>query len=379
MKNKRTNRAQYIEISGSSYEIGKQMGTLLPQNTGVMEPEDIMPKALLDEAFALYDQFCPGLTDELRGYADAIGVELGQLQFCSMTYLRPNCSEMVLMPAKTENGHILLARNYEFAPQFEDFRVFKLSPTGKYTHIGGSIVDFGRSEGLNEMGLGVSMTSCGFPVSNQKEMRTPTFKGLQFWAVVKALLENCKDVEEALNLVQKMPIAYNINLLIADASGKAVLYETLDGISAHKEIQQTSHVDPKYLHATNHPVLEPMLTKEPFAMKNSLVRYQTIDKFINQTDQHNIEKLKSFLLTDYPQGLTCHGFDEFFGTVKSVIMDLNELSFRICWGGQKSNGWQMYPFKNSPHDASTQVVTYEIEYYDEPTVSGFYDRVSLKS
>ncbi|MBF4691947.1 C45 family autoproteolytic acyltransferase/hydolase [Fusibacter ferrireducens] len=378
MKNRRTTKAEYIEISGSSYEIGKQMGKILPQNTGVLSPDHAMPKVLLDEAFALYDQFCPGLTDELRGYADAIGVELVQLQFCSMTYLRPNCSEMVLMPSKTDNDHILLARSYEFAPQFEDFRVFKLSPRGKYAHIGGSIADFGRSEGLNEKGLGISMTSCGFPVSNQKEMRSPTFKGLQFWAVVRSLLENCKDVGEALDFVQRMPIAYNINLLIADASGRAVLYETLDGASAYKEIHSGNHSDPKYLHATNHPVLEPLRTAEPFAMKNSVVRYQTINDFIEETNQHNIEEIKAFLLSDYPQGLNCRGFDAFFGTIKSVIMDLNDLSFHICWAGQEINGWQKYDFKTVHSGDSDQPTTYEIEYYDEPTASGFFDRVSLK-
>ncbi|GAU78479.1 C45 family peptidase [Fusibacter sp. 3D3] len=378
MKNRRTTKAQYIEISGSSYEIGAQMGKLLPQNAGIIAPSESMPKVILDEALALYDAYCPGLTDELKGYADATGATLGQLIFCAMTYLRPSCSEMVFLPDLTAEAHVLLARSYEFAPQFEDFRVIKLSPTGKYAHIGGSIADFGRSEGLNEHGLGVCMTSCGFPVSNQKEMRSPAFKGLQFWAVIKALLENCKDVEEALNFVQKMPIAYNINLLMADVSGRAVLYETLDGTSAYVEIHQADHSNPNYLHATNHPVLEPMRSKEPFAMNNSVVRYQTIDAFINQNDKHSADQIKSFLLTDYPQGLNCRGFDEFFGTIKSVVMDLNELSFEICWAGQALNGWQKYALKGSNKEETAPPITYEIEYDNAPSASGFFDRVPLK-
>ncbi len=57
----------------------------------------------------------------------------------------------------------------------------------------------------------------------------PAIVGLQFWAVIRYLLENCKDVDEALEYLKDMPIAYNINLLLADKSGNIALVETLDG------------------------------------------------------------------------------------------------------------------------------------------------------
>ncbi|MDO5574280.1 MAG: carcinine hydrolase/isopenicillin-N N-acyltransferase family protein [bacterium] len=95
---------------------------------------------------------------------------------------------------------------------------------------------FGRSEGINEHGLAVSQSSCGFPVSNLPQMRNPGIKGLQFWAVIRSLLENCKTVDEALSMLTGMPIAYNINLYLADAAGEIALYETMNGEAACERI-----------------------------------------------------------------------------------------------------------------------------------------------
>ncbi|MBB6218356.1 putative choloylglycine hydrolase [Anaerosolibacter carboniphilus] len=369
---------QFLALKGNHYDIGWQMGKQLSGNIGICEEAEALSKDLLEEALKLYDQFCPGLTDELRGYADAKGVALNRLIFTSMTYLRPNCSEMVLLPEKTQNGHVLLARNYEFAPQYEDFRLYRVAPLGKYAYIGGSVAEFGRSEGLNEHGLGISMTSCGFPVSNIEAMRRPTFKGLQFWAVVRTLLENCKTVKEALSRVKEMPVPYNINLMMADASGSAVLYETLDGNAVYGEISSEDVIGTKYLHATNHSHFEPMMTFEPFAMKNSIVRYEKIDAFLSRPEKKSIEDLKSFLLTPYPNGMTCHYFSAFFGTIKSVVMDLNDLSFHICWGGYEQNGWERYSIKNDLLEVYEICTSCEIEFEDRAPAEDFFARVPLK-
>ncbi len=40
----------------------------------------------------------------------------------------------------------------------------KTSLTGKYAHLGTSVLHFGRDDGFNECGLAVTMSSCSFPV-----------------------------------------------------------------------------------------------------------------------------------------------------------------------------------------------------------------------
>ena len=71
-------------------------------------------------------------------------------------------------------------------------------------------------------------------------MRRPAVTGLQFWAVVRTLLENCRDVKEALSMLKDMPVAYNLNLIVLDREGRCALVETLDGRMAVKTIDSDS-------------------------------------------------------------------------------------------------------------------------------------------
>ena len=93
------------------------------------------------------------------------------------------------------------------------------------------------------------MSSCGMPVSNMEGMRAPEVKGLQFWAVIRTLLEECKDVEEAIDLMNTLPVGYNINLYLADANGTVALYETINGHRAYEIKDASSN---QYVFGTNH-------------------------------------------------------------------------------------------------------------------------------
>ncbi len=335
----------YFELKGTHYEVGHQLGELLGRKRMVLNKRTVFTEEEFAAAMTLYDAYCPGLCEEMRGYADAVGVKVERLLYAFMTYLRPRCSQIALLPPLTVNGHVILARSYEFAPRMEDRHVFQTEVEGKHAHIGGSVVEFGRSEGMNECGLGVSMSSCGFPVSNLKKMRAPAIPGLQFWAVVRAILENCKDVEAAVEYAKNVPIAYNINLLLADKGGHAALIETLDGRFAMRRIGADS--EKKYLHSTNHALIEELIACEPLVMHNSRVRYERIRQFLEAKKSRAEEEVKRLLLTEYPEGLNCHFYQEVFGTIKSVFMDLNEGRFTICWGGLAENGWKDYEIKKT--------------------------------
>jgi len=276
---------------------------------------------------------------------------------------------MVLLPGITENGHVLMARSYEFAYQFDDFTLTRPSVRGKYAHMGSNVLQLGRDEGINECGLGVTMSSCGFPVGALDGMRKPAIRGLQFWAVIRALLENCKDVGEALSYLKDMPVAYNINLLAADRSGHAALVETCDGRMAVKRIEGSGQ--PQYLHATNHIVLPALQQYEPKAMKHSLLRYEYVRQYLNAANGITEEDLKGMLLGKYPDGLCCHYYKDFFGTTKSMVMDLNDGKIAVCWGGLAGNGWRSFKVAQ-PLEESMQ----SIELKPESSPPGVFDLIT---
>lgn len=362
-----------LQFKGTNYEIGKKIG----KKTGKNPPLKQYMTSGLEEfnkheaalAKTLFDRWCPGLNNEIAGYADALNVDPAMVTFYGMTSLIPRCSQITIMPKRTANGHVMMARSYEFSPKFEDFSLIRTCVKGKYAHLGTSVMQLGRDEGINECGLGVTMSSCGLPVGAAKEMRAPKIRGLQFWAVIRSILENCSDVFETLKFIKDMPIAYNLNMIVADKSGNAVLVETMDGMKAIKKIAPTTDQD--YLCAANHVVLPELKEYEPQFMKNSLVRFKLIEEFMNRDNKISSKEIKELLLTKYPHGLCCHCYSEFFGTTKSIVLDLNEGSLDICWAGLKENGFKKYYIAD---ELKESIAPLKINM--EKSQKGFFDMVN---
>lgn len=368
-------KTRCMEVAGTNYEIGYGIGRKLKYEAALKSimaaAKPVLLPADAQLAAALFDRWCPGLNEELKGCADALEVDPLQMIFYSMTYLVPRCSQVALPPEMTDNCHVLLAQNYEFNHRMEDFTLFRTCVKGKYAHIGTSVIQFGREEGLNEMGLGITMSSCGFPVGAQKMMRPPALRGLQFWAVIRTLLENCADVNEALKMLKEMPIAYNLNLILADPTGHIALFETLNGKFEVKCLEPGC--GRQFLHAANHPHLPGIQKLEPKAMHHSVIRYEWIEQFIKGRDQISSQDLEELLMAKYPEGLCCNFYDDFFGTTKSVIIDVTDKTFRICWGGRKENGWRIYPV-----DQTMESAVYPIGIVNEPADSSLNELVDLK-
>ncbi|MDR2903274.1 MAG: C45 family peptidase [Clostridiales bacterium] len=353
---KKTITARTMTLSGSSYEIGRQLGGIaagIPalKNLHTTPVEGFDAEAVRG-ARELFKRWCPGLNEELEGFADALDAPVDRILFYGMTYLKPNCSHAAVLPSLTESGAPLLARNYEFHQEMEDFSLVKTCIAGKYTHLGTSVLFFGRDDGFNEHGLAVTMSSTGFPVGPLDDMRKPALIGFQFWAATRAVLENCKDVAEALAYLADMPIAFNMNLLLADKTAGA-LFSTFDGHKAVTRIDQTT--EEQYLCAANHPLQPELVAIEPTAMKHSVVRYDWLCKKLDGKKNITKEYLKELLLSMYPEGLCCHYFNDFFGTTKSMVIDPKNGIIDLCWGGQAKNGWDSFDIKNPLPPSEKQI------------------------
>lgn len=330
----------YFELQGIHFEMGRQMAKLIdPAKVHFPVPPQYTA-AYFEEAFQMYDAYYPGIREELEGFSQESGIPVREIAYSWMTYLVPRCCGLILTGKRMGDGHTRLARSYEFNLRDEDLTVFRTAPAGKYAHIGGSIAGFGRSEGINEKGLAVSMSSCGFPVSNMEGMRPPKVKGLEFWLVIRCLLENCANVSEALERVKQMPVSYNINLYLADHEGNAALFETIDGEWAFEQISPSDKR--QSMCGTNHIVIKNFQSREPVAMQNSIIRYERLSAFTEAKELFEEMEIRDFLLKEYPEGMTAHYYSEGFGTIKSVVMDTVENRFSICWLGEAENGWKDY-------------------------------------
>ena len=81
-----------------------------------------------------------------------------------------------------------------------------------------------------------------------------------------------------------------------------------------------------------------------WASKNSLKRYETIESTLDDA-KPNISKetIRSLLSKEIYDGLCNHYYDDYCGTLFSIIYDLTELKADVCFGPPTHNKWFNFP------------------------------------
>jgi predicted choloylglycine hydrolase len=337
-------KTQLKNFHGSSYEVGTQIGEWVLSKPDLLQkvllPPNVYPQNKLDEITTLLDRYCSGINEEIQGFADTIGVGRGQVLFYAMTYLERGCSLMAVLPRKTENGHTLMARNYDFNDELEEMCFASTAIEGRYRHIGSTLNWFGRGDGMNEWGLAACKASNGLPVGNFEGGQKAGVTGFQFWIVIRSILETCRNVDEAVSWAMEAPIGYNINLMLADSSDKIALFQCMNGHKAYRILDNSS--DEAFLSATNHVILPELQPYEKMRIENSIIRNEAIVKTFQSKDKLAGDDLKRLLSTSYPTGLCCHYYPEFFGTLRSMIFDVTDKKIEMTFGSPQTNPWHTF-------------------------------------
>ena len=160
---------------------------------------------------------------------------------------------------------------------------------------------------------------------------------------MRAVLEQCKTTEEAVSLIQEIPIASNPNFIITDRTGNAVLIEVYGSKKAIKKIEKDSCC--QFLLSTNHYTLPEMRRFNTTGiMENSVKRYALIEELLSSSEQIKNEEIKMTLSREYPEGLCCHYYDQFFGTLRSMIFNPQKGQVEICFGSSSVNSWVLVDF-----------------------------------
>lgn len=357
---------QHVTLEGTSYEIGQAQAEILKATNEAylkfFTAGDVRPekygfatfKQLQDE----HEAACPGINDEIQGFVDGLELPIEKIIFYDMSHLvQTNCSHMVVLPSLTRDSHLLVGRSYEWRPDEEDLRLCTTQVNGKARHIGFSVFLFGRMEGMNEHGLCLTMSggmAAGFPDEWNKK------SGLNFWVVQRGILDCCRDVKEALEMLQAHSLTGNHNILLADRSGKAALVEIYAGETQVKEVNDSSAVP--YLVSTNHYTLPGMVERNRHqrVLDLSLPRAESICRFIER-DRPSItrETLREVLTKKIPEGCFGPYYSDGFGTLWSMIFDLNVGEVEICFGAPGYNPWHTFTL-----ESAGEVKRYEAKFPD---------------
>lgn len=332
-------KGYFSSLKGSHYDIGKQQGEFV-KNHPYLIPQFIQQEHLVSDNYwtesrNILNQYCPGINEEIEGFCEVLKIPARNLMYYYQTLLKAGCSHCVVLPKKTDSKHTYVLRNYDLSPKIDDMRFCSTHVEGAYVHNGFSTFYFGRTEGVNEHGLAVTFSACGQPVGNIEGLRKPVLSGLQCFAVIRVLLEKCKNVQEAISLVDEMPIASNINLIVADPLDAARI-EIFDGF---KSITTIDEENQDFIVSTNHAISLSVQKLNNRRLEQSTNRYYTLYEHLKRNEQVSMDSLKELVEREYPTGLTVHNYEEWFGTLHSVLFDLHNRTMNICFGSPLFNDW----------------------------------------
>jgi predicted choloylglycine hydrolase len=348
-------RYQHAIIEGNAYEAGRLQGEFLKQvGRTLISYQPPEPEQTVRELRQLYEEHCPGLLEEIRGVADSLSLPFEKALFCAC--IGPavqGCTHAVALPAITADHHLLMARNYDMALADADLRLCTTRIESQAAHLGFSDMCLGRLDGLNEYGLCVTLSN----VWDQIPEAWQEPRGLHYAYAVRAALERCKTVEEAVDLWQRMPIGNNGNLLAADLSGRAVLVE----IAGHKRAVKRigPNTDEQCLVSTNHFTLHKLPDHFAYVPSaHSTRRYDLLTSWL-QEHRGRIDPagLKAFLDRDWATGVSSYSPEHKAGTLWSMIMDVTLGKVDIRFGPPPHNGWHSFTL-----DGPVGVVEYKARF-----------------
>jgi predicted choloylglycine hydrolase len=207
-----------VTFRGTHYEMGRQLGRQLHE-AGTKLPElDTRQARYIDGLVGQVQGLIPDLFEEMRGLAEAGRYDERAVYFYSLSIgIVPSCTVVAVSGAHT-GGQTLLGRNYDAGPEFAHFTLYRTYPDSGFAHIGCAYnLLVGREGGMNEAGLAIAVT--GVQGHNTDD------PGLWDHIPVRAVLDRCKTVDEAVTLLEALPHLWTKNFLVADKTGRIAVVE----------------------------------------------------------------------------------------------------------------------------------------------------------
>lgn len=240
------------------------------------------------------------------------------------------CTSFAVLPAKSANGHLLLAENWDWIPEVQGL-VLQIREPGVpdilcFTEAG--IV--GGKIGLNSAGLGLAINGLNSEKDNWALLAKPFH--VRCWEILR-----CADFDQAVRVVTEGERSVSANFLIAQAPDKVIDLETAptginrifpeDGWLAH-----TNH----FLDLQAVGLTRQIQTSKRPSTEQRLARVQHL---LRTSSQISLERAIEILRDhdDFPYSLCRHPDENFppeerYASVVSVVMDLSERVFMIAVG-----------------------------------------------
>ena len=300
-----------VELKGNYYQFGLEQGKELISLTS-LEQINQLGKLTINtnelKAKEIVKSVSLNLFQELKGLAEGLEIEIDTIiklfSGFDVVFPKMGCTALV------KDGYYV--RNYDFSPDMYDARLVFTNPTEGYASVGFSHQVIGRLDGMNEKGLVV-----GLHFVNNEHIG----EGFIATTIVRMLLEQCADIEEAVNLIKKIPHGYCYNYSITDQSGNSVIVEA----SPLKQIINFTYP----LLCTNHFESNELREKNRVEIKGSVNRKKNMSSLLTEI----ISPMTAYRhFNDGSSPLFYKNYKEYFGTLHTVVYSPRDLSIIIGIG-----------------------------------------------
>ena len=206
----------------SHYEAGFNWGRLLYNHGKIISNNHTFTiteqrKEFAEKCLPIYEKYYPEVLEEIKGLAD--GQNCCHEDFYTFL-LSMYCFEFnnhCTCIAVKNNNNILFGRNSDFLVSLEKLYMNCLyNLDDVYAFNGNTTAFIEMEDGINEFGLAIGLTFIYPTIINP---------GFNAGMLVRYLLEKCRTVDECIYALNKLPIASQQTLTIADKKGNIAVVE----------------------------------------------------------------------------------------------------------------------------------------------------------
>jgi predicted choloylglycine hydrolase len=303
-----------IQFRGSHYDFGFMQGELLKDSLTIENRKRIWK--IRKQHFVIEEQevknailpFAPGIWEELLGLQDALQWDMEEVlrEFGGyrLHYMRSGCSIF------TNSDYMI--RNYDYHPKTYEGRYTIFSPTDQgYSVIGPSQRITGRMDGMNERGLAI-----GYNFMHRKKPGD----GFICNMIGRMVLENCANVDEAVQMLEEVPHRHSFSYVVLDQSGETFIVEATP---------RGTHVRSSNV-CTNH-----------FEILKHENRYHLDDSFkrmaaIKRQEHSATDGYQAFrMMNDSDKGIFSDQYKNWAGTIHTSAYFPKELKAWFALGGDR--------------------------------------------
>lgn len=296
------------ELVGTNYDIGVELGKSRQDDMQFHFLRDLTSNMDVHEAKSMMKKYSFSLLDEIKGVAIGLNIDFD-------TAIRMYSGYNLTFPSMgcTAYADSFYVRNYDFSPALYDARIVFAKPTSGYASVGFSQQVVGRLDGMNEHGLVV-----GLHLVNEKN----TQKGFIGTTIVRLVLDQCRNVEEARKFLSEIPHSHCYNYSLLDREGNKCVMEA----SPKEQIVMTA----AKLMCANHFEAASLKTHNRENSNGSRQRKGHLQHILYQL---NTPEKAYQLFNDEKSPLFFTHYKQYFGTLHTVVYIPETLEIMVGIGG----------------------------------------------